>query len=212
MYQAIFFDNDGILVDTEPLYFEASRRVLAELSCELTRDWYMREQLRKGKSTFTLAEENGYSDEEISQYKEKRSEVYAELLRQGVPLIDGVRETLSMLSTSYKMGVVTSSMREHFDIIMEQTNLSSFFDFTITADDVSKTKPDPQPYLQALHTVELQPQDCLVVEDSERGIEAAHSANLSCIAIPTALTSSHNFQKAEIVLKSIRDLPTFLHL
>jgi HAD superfamily hydrolase (TIGR01509 family) len=106
------------------------------------------------------------------------------------------------------MGIVTSSRKEHFDSIMDQTGLRRHFTFFITANDVENVKPHPEPYLKALDHVKLPKEECLVLEDSRRGVQAAKAAGLTCFAIPDALTRSQDFSIADRVLESIREVPS----
>lgn len=210
--KAIFFDNDGLLVDTEPLYFQSVQETFAPLGIEVSREWYIRENLGKGRSTFDLLEGKNLSKEEIKQLREKRNDRYGELLAEHVRPIDGVQETLETLRGGFFMGVVTSSRKSHFEIIMKETRLDSFFSLFITGDDVEHIKPDPEPYLKALKMSGFESEQCLVLEDSSRGVEAAKAAGINCFAIPDELTKSHDFSKADKVLKNMREVPALLGL
>lgn len=209
-FKAIFFDNDGLLVNTEPVFFRASKETFAPLGIELTWEWHIRENLGKGTSTFEMLRIHGFSEEEVAKCRLKRNARYSELLQENVPVIDGVYDALEALHGTFAMGVVTSSRREHFDIIMEQTGLRHFFDFFITANDVKKRKPDPEPYLKAVGLAKQAKEDCLVLEDSFRGVQAAKAAGLTCYAIPDALTRMQDFSIADKVLSNIRELPALL--
>src|SRR3989344_8865731 len=159
-FKAIFFDNDGLLVNTEPLYLQAIQDVLGPLGIEITREWYIRENLGKGTSTFLLAEEKGLPEEELTRLRDARNERYSELLKDGVKPMEGVPEVLDMLRENFLMGVVTSSRKDHFNIIMEQTDLRKYFSFFITGNDVQNTKPHPEPYLTAFEHSGFQKEDC----------------------------------------------------
>lgn len=208
--KAIFFDNDGLLVDTEPLYLQSVKETFAPLGVDVSREWYIRENLGKGRSTFDLLSEKNLSDEETKELRRQRSQRYSALLAESVRPIDGVPETLEKLYRNFHMGVVTSSKKSHFEIIMEKTGLGHFFNFFITGDDVKHTKPDPEPYLKALALSGYKKDECLVLEDSCRGVEAAKAAGLTCFAIPDELTRSHSFASADKVLKNMRELPALL--
>ena len=209
-FKAIFFDNDGLLVDTEGLYFQSIQEVFAPVGIEISREWYIRENLGTGRSSFELAKEKGFSEEEIAKLRRERNERYGELLREKVRPIDGIPEVLAMLHGKFLMGVVTSSRKVHFDIIMEMTGLRHFFSFFITEQDVRNLKPDPEPYLKAVELSGQTKEHCLVLEDSFRGVQAAKAAGLTCYAIPDELTRVQDFSIADKVLKSIRELPRII--
>jgi len=207
MFKTIFWDNDGVLVHTEPLYFEAAKEILSSIGVELTREWYVHEKLKKNTNVFNLAREKGFSEDQIKDLKQQRNQLYENRLRENVPVIDGVRDVLEQLQDEFFMGVVTSSRRCHFDIIMEQSGFIDFFSFFITREDFVKEKPDPEPYLLALEITKSDPNTCLVIEDTERGVCAAKAAGLTCFAIPNDLSEENDFSAADKVLKSIRELP-----
>lgn len=206
-FKAIFFDNDGLLVNTEALFFHVTQEVFAGRGVQLTREWYIREALEKGISSTELLRLHNLGDSEIRELRTARHQRYIELLDKNVPLVDGVIETLPKLHGHFVMGVVTSAGKHEFEVIMEKTGLRKFFSFFITADDVKNIKPDPEPYLKAIAHVGFEKGECLVLEDSRRGVQAAKAAGLPCFAIPDELTQGHDFSIADKVLKSIREVP-----
>ncbi len=210
MYKAIFWDNDGVLVNTEPLYFEATQKVLAEIGINLTMEFYKHDHLKYNKSSFDFAREKGYNEEQVADLRKKRNAIYIEMIGNEVPFIDGVLETLALLSGRFEMGIVTASPRSFMDVILKTENLGRFFKFVITSDDVKKVKPDPELYLLALKTVDLKPEECLVIEDTERGVIAAKEAGITCYAIPNELSAHNDFSKADKVINSVKDLPELI--
>jgi HAD superfamily hydrolase (TIGR01509 family) len=108
------------------------------------------------------------------------------------------------------MGVVTSSRKDHFDVIHRHTGLLKYFDFVLTASDFSRVKPDPEPYLRAVDRSGVSPQACVAIEDSERGLESATRAGISCIVVPTSLTQGGDFAGAQRILASIGEILTVL--
>ncbi len=210
MIKAIFWDNDGILVDTEPLYFQATREVLAHYKVELTREEFIRISLQQGQSAFDLAREQGYDHAELEQMRQQRNQRYTLLLEEGAAPLPHVEETLKALHNRFRMGIVTSSLTEHFNAIHSQTGLLPYFEFTLTREQYTQTKPHPEPYRKALLRCDLSPQECIVIEDSERGLAAAVAAGLRCIAIPTELTRGGDFSRAYAVLEDVRELPSLL--
>jgi HAD superfamily hydrolase (TIGR01509 family) len=205
--KALLWDNDGVLVDTEELYFRATRDVLSEIGIDLSRDLFIKISLKQGRSAFDLAAEQVVSQELITRLRDDRNKRYSELLRKGVRVLDGVENTLRQLHGKVLMGVVTSSRREHFEITHNATVLLRFFDFVLTREDYGKSKPNPDPLLTAMRQNGLRPEHCIIVEDSERGLTAAKAAGIRCIVVPIYLTRDSDFQGAYRVLDSIRQVP-----
>jgi len=199
----IFWDNDGVLVDTEALYFQANREALASMGIDLTRDLFERISIKQGRSTFALAKDKGIDPETLHNLHEARNLRYSELLGNGIRVMEGVYETLDRLAGKLCMGVVTSYRKIHFDLIHKDLKLLEYFDFVITSDDVNHTKPHPEPYLMALEKSGCKPADCLVVEDAERGLSSATAAGIDCIVIPNGFSMQGNFSSAYRILDNI---------
>jgi beta-phosphoglucomutase-like phosphatase (HAD superfamily) len=115
MLKVILWDNDGLLVDTEELYFSVTREVLSEVGIDLTLEMFIEISLTRGQSAFDLAVDQGFDQETIFKLRGDRNRRYKERLMDGVRLLDGVEETLSELHGKVIMGIVTGSRREHFD-------------------------------------------------------------------------------------------------
>lgn len=210
MFKAILWDNDGVLVDTEYLYYEATRRVLGTVGIDLSDDDYRNLFLRHNAGAWHLAAAQGRCDDEVAHLREERNALYGTLLRGRNLTIAGVEPVLRTLHGRYTMGVVTSSHRDHFDIIHASTGLLRYFDFVLTREQYANSKPDPEPYLAAVKATGLRHEQCVAVEDSERGLTAATRAGVKCIVIPTALTAGGDFSAAYKVLGNIRELPAVL--
>ena len=204
--KAVFWDNDGVLVDTEHLYFEATQQVLASAGIALTRADYVELFLVQGRGAWHIAEARGIGPAEIERLRDERNALYSDLLARAPRLIPGITQVLDALHGKYVMGVVTSSRKDHFDVIHRTTDLLKYFDFVLTASDFTRVKPDPEPYLRAVARSGLAPAACVAVEDSARGLESARAAGIGCIIVPTALTQGSNFAGADRVLGSIAEI------
>ncbi|MFT5088173.1 MAG: HAD superfamily hydrolase (TIGR01509 family) [Candidatus Latescibacterota bacterium] len=207
MLKAILWDNDGVLVDTEHLYFRACREAVARIDIELSEARFIDLFLKKSEGLSALMRERGLGADEMEACTRWRNARHAELLQQGVPVIEGVREVLDVLHGKVCMGIVTSSRREHFEIVHAKTDLLPYFDFVLLREDYGESKPDPEPYLEAMRRNGLVAAECLVVEDSDRGLRAALAAGVRCAVIPQGLTRGLDFSGAWRMLDSIREIP-----
>ncbi len=209
-YNAVFFDNDGVLVDTECFYFYATRDILSTIGIELTEEMYHELFLVQARGAWHLAREKGYSDQHIAEMKQQRSERYLWYLTRHDILIPGVHDVLERLFGKVLLGVVTSSQRNHFDYIHAKTGLLRFFNFVIAEGDYSHSKPHPEPYLTALERSKRDPRECVVIEDSARGLQSAKSAGLECWVIPRGLTVGSDFSRADRVLSNLSEIITLI--
>jgi HAD superfamily hydrolase (TIGR01509 family) len=204
--KAIFWDNDGVLVDTEHLYFQATQDVLASVGIPLTRADYVELFLVQGRGAWHVAEQRGIAPGDIERLRNERNVRYSDLLAQAPRVIPGVTQVLEALHGKYVMGIVTSSRKDHFDVIHRATDLLKYFDFVLTASDFTRVKPDPEPYLRAVERSGLGPDACVAIEDSARGLESARGAGIGCIVVPTALTQGSDFSGADRVLGSVAEI------
>lgn len=210
MIKAVFWDNDGVLVETEHLYFESCRDALRQIGVELSLQEFVHRSLNLGQSPLTLATERGVSEATLQTLRRYKNQRYSQLLREGPLPMEGVAETLTSLHGRVAMAIVTSSQREHFDLIHRHNGLLGYFDFVLTREDYQNSKPDPEPYLKALTMSGFCAEECLVVEDTKRGLQAARRAGLRCVVLPNHLAPDTRFDGAFRVLRDLRELPSLI--
>ena len=168
-FKAILWDNDGVLVDTEHLYCEATRQVFASAGITLDDDDYRNMFLTGNMGAWDRLIALGRTPTDIARIREERNDIYSALLHGRDHAIDGVKEMLRALHGRYTMGVVTSSRRDHFEIIHASSGLLRYFDFVLTREQYLNSKPDPEPYLAGIAKTGCSAAQCLTVEDSPRG-------------------------------------------
>lgn len=207
MIEAIFFDNDGVLVETEHLYFEASQRVFEEVGHALGRDAFIDLSLRQGRSVFDVLRDAGIGEPEIVRLRDRRDLLYRKQIAEGVDVYEGVHETVEHLGARYPMAIVTSSHRDTFELAHRESGLLQHFEFVLASGEYARHKPHPDPYLDAAARLGVAPERCVVVEDSVRGMQAAIAAGMHCLAIPHELTAGGDFSPAAALLGDIREVP-----
>ncbi len=209
MFDGIFWDNDGVLMETEHLYYQANAAVLAQAGVELTLEEFCRISLRQGESVLDLA---GQSARDAAELRRLRDDIYYRLLGEEARVIPGVQDTLARLHGRLPMAIVTSCRRANFLQMHRQSGLLGYFDFILTREDYGASKPDPEPYRTACTRAGLPPGRCLAIEDSERGITSAARAGLVVAAIPGEMNVGGDFSAARWLLDGIHELPALLNL
>jgi len=209
MKKYILFDNDGVLVETEKWYFQANYDILQKMDIELSQQRYL-EIMVKGQSAFLLAEEKGFSLASIDEAKEERNALYQHYIHTQDIEVQGVNRILEGLCKNYKMGIVTSSRREDFELIHQNRGITDYMDFVLCSGEYTRSKPHPDPYLKGLENFGAKKHEAIVVEDSQRGLESAHRAGIDCVIVHNHFTSSHDFSKASHFIKSLEDLEKLL--
>jgi HAD superfamily hydrolase (TIGR01509 family) len=205
----LLWDHDGVLVDTEPLYFAATQECIKLLGVDIDQAEYLR-LTTTGRTSWDLARQRGIPESAIVEARKERDRRYQQYLMTREIEIEGVIDVLTALSLRYRMAIVTTSKRSDFDLIHRSRKIRDFFEFVLTVEDCTRVKPDPDPYLRALAKFNARPDEVLVIEDSARGLAAALAAGLKCVIIRNPFTAGDDFSGASHVLRSIRDLPQVL--
>ena len=203
MIEAILFDNDGVLVDSEPVFVQACIDAARMVGYTVTADDYVRLTMTLGQSIY---QELGLSDGEIEALRKKRDTGYGELLAERDLVLPGVREAVAALAERLRLAVVTSSRKPFFEQMHRRSELLPHFDFVLTREDFEKSKPDPEPYRCGLQRLGIEAESCLAIEDSPRGVASAVDAGIRCIAIPTELTRGGDFSRAFRVVERMDDV------
>lgn len=199
MIEAILWDNDGVLVDSESLFFELTRTFFAEAGLLVDAEYWGVEYLGNAKHSYQIAGELGLAPELIGPLLDRRNAAFVQRLRQSVPLMPKVRETIEALSGKVRLAIVTGSPRDKVMLMHAAHGLLDHFEVIVTDDEITNAKPHPEPYLKAMEMLGVEPERCLAVEDSRRGLDSAVAAGLRCIAVPNALTRVQRFDHAHAI-------------
>ena len=191
-YDAILFDFDGVLCDTEPLHFECWKKVLAPFGVEPAWDWFARtcigiSERETARMLCELKSPPVEFDALWAQYPRKKG-IFREMVSKGVPVAPGAYDLLRDLHWQYKLAVVSSSARVEVQPALEFAKVWRFFDAAVCGSEAAKLKPAPDPYLRAAALVESK---CpLVIEDSAAGVASAEAAKFSYLRISSVAEMS----------------------
>ncbi|MGW0809143.1 HAD family hydrolase [Nonomuraea sp. NPDC002799] len=177
------FDLDGVLVDSEPVWEEVRRAFVAEHGGS----WQPDTQSRlMGMSTSEWAAYLHELGVRMTPGDIARGVVdrMAARYRDGVPLMPGAVETVRRLSAQVTLGLASSSPRRLIDVVLDAAELKECFAATVSTEEVERGKPAPDGYLEAARRMEVDPRDCVAVEDSSNGLRSAHAAGMRVIAVP----------------------------
>jgi len=208
LIDAIVFDLDGVIVDSEELWDE----VRAGLARERGGRWS--DQAQADMMGMSSTEWSRYmhdviglpeTPEEISrEVVERMLERYSERL----PLIDGAVDAVKKLAVNWPLAVASSSNRRLIDRVLEVSGLTPFFKVTVSSEEVSRGKPAPDVYVEAAQRLGAERTRCVAIEDSASGIRSAHAAGMHVVAIPNRAfpPAAEVLAQADIVLDSIQGL------
>lgn len=195
MVLGVCFDLDGTLVDTEPLQWQAYRRVLAGYGVTLELDTYRRHFIAVAGGAEWACRRWGLPVD-APALRARKSAVYRELIAAGVPAMPGARACLERLHASWPLAVVTNSTQAEAAVLLGTLRLDALFTAVIAREDHAAAKPAPDAYLAAAAALRRAPAECVAVEDTPRGVRAARAAGLRVVAVPSDLTADQDFSEA----------------
>ena len=206
---AIIFDLDGVLTDTERLQYEAYAQVLRDFGVSITVEEYARHWIAVGRGP-EYAVRNYRLPIDAPALRALKAPVYHDSLRRRARLMPGAVEALTRLRGHFVLGLATNSNRTDVGFVMDHFSLRGFFGCIITREDYADPKPNPDAYLAAAAALGVPAAACLVVEDTQRGIAAAHRAGAVAVAVPNIYTRANDFTLAAAILGSLDELTVAL--
>lgn len=209
MKSSILWDHDGVLMETEPWYFEATRLTIREFGVALNCASYLQD-MADGRSAWERARALGVSETDIDAAKRSRNRLYQQFLREKDIEIPGVREVLEALAPRFDMAIVTTAKKADFDLIHRDRDIVSYMRFVLVKGDYARSKPAPDPYLTALERFGAKASEAVVIEDSERGLRAAVAAGIDCVVVANSFVVGQDFSAATHRVDSIREVPALL--
>lgn len=205
-YKGIIFDLDGVICHTDKYHYQAWKKLADKLGIYFDQEINNRLRGVSRMESFDIILEKYHgqmSPEDKVRYAAEKNDLYRELLKNMTTddLDPQVKETLDTLrSRGLLLAIGSSSKNAGF--ILERLGLDGYFDAVSDGNNISRSKPDPEVFLKAAEYLDLQPQDCLVVEDAQSGLEAAIAGNMDCAAIGDAVKCN----KANYNLETFSDL------
>ncbi|HZM18765.1 MAG TPA: HAD family phosphatase [Gaiellaceae bacterium] len=208
MTDAVVFDLDGLLLDTEQLWDEVREGLVRERGGR----WHDRAQadmmgMSSKEWSRYLHEELGLAEppEELNRIVVERME---DRYRQQLPLIDGAAEAVRRLAGRWPLGLASSSNRPLIDLALDLMGVAELFRATVSSEEVDRGKPAPDVYLEATRRLGVEPENAVAVEDSASGIRSAKAAGLGVVAIPNAHFPPEDkvLRLADVRLESLGEL------
>lgn len=217
MIKAVIFDFDGVIADTEHLHFEVFRNVLNHQKQDLTENEYYSQYLAYDDKTFfsKYYENNGLHLEKalLNRLLKNKSEEFDSLIKNNIKIYPGVVDFIEKLSVRYDLAIGSGALKKEIVQILDVINIAHLFKIIISADEISNCKPNPEVYntvLSRLNNIkgnDISADECIVIEDSIYGIQAAKSAGMKCMAVTNSYPAK-KLTEADLVVSdySVSDI------
>lgn len=208
-FEAVIFDMDGVLVNSEPFYVKVEQQNFRKLGLNVTREEHITYQ---GTATDLMWEKviqkHGLSKtvEELVEMTNSMVTPYFESLETIEPM-PGVKDLIEYLhKNNYQLALASSSYPDVIEIILQKTNLKKYFNAVVDSQMAGASKPEPDIFLLTAKKLKIAPEKCVVIEDSANGIKAAKSAGMFCIAFAGPGTEFQDQSYADLIIDDFRKL------
>ena len=210
--RTVIFDMDGVIIDSEPMQLAAYNVVLGSHGVQLSEEDFIRWCVgRRSPDIVAFLRKHFQLPESVEHLLSAKSTAYASILRENIRPMPGLLPLLDHLTSSgYRLAVASSSSVADIEEILAGLGVRKQFQIIVSGEEVSNGKPAPDIFLEAAHRLGVPPEECVVIEDSQSGVEAAVQAGMYCIAVPNRFTAAHDFSRAHRRVPNLLAVSTLL--
>lgn len=215
MLKAVIFDMDGVLIDSEPIHLEANKRLMESLSISFDKEYY----LQFVGSTTDYMWNKIITDYNITLSKDELMEKSNEFVKEingeeGYPVMEGASELIRRLkSAGIRLAVASSSGMERITNTLNKLGVEELFDGIISGEQVKNPKPAPDIFLEAARILLVEPDECIVIEDSLNGMKAAKNAGMVCVMYENLGIGTVDTMYADYIVQGFEELDDkFFHM
>src|SRR3990170_2647224 len=207
MIKAVIFDMDGVMIDSEPLWEKAERILLARRGIDYNPTYRDKIVGLNQKDSGRLLKETFNLPETIEELLAERIEILLPLYEKELELVPGLITILKEVKESgFLLALASSSPYKVINFVLGKFSLNEFFSVVVSGESVEFGKPHPDIYLYTAKKLRVEPEECVVIEDSINGVKSAKSAGMLCIAIPDKRLSRNEFQIADLVVDRLDEI------
>jgi beta-phosphoglucomutase family hydrolase len=207
MIKAVIFDLDGVLVESEHLHIEAEKQTLLKYGVQISSEELHRYTGTTASFMFTELIRRYKLNTTFKKIFDEKEKILFKLLKNNVKPTKGVMHLLIKLKReNIKLAVASSSHKKLINYLLEQIDIAGCFDFVVSSEDVAYGKPDPEIFLKAASGLSVGLDECLVIEDSKLGVEAAKKAGMKCVGYRNPHSGDQDLSEADIVIDSFSKL------
>ena len=209
MIQTVIFDMDGVIIDSEPVYFKIDKQMFEELNIAVSFEEHCTYVGTSSQNMWDAIIKKHGIPGHPGELMKKEYNLYVEHLANANDLqpIDWVIELINGLhENNFKLILASSSRMEIIDIILKKFKLSDLFIAKISGSELAHSKPHPEIFLKAAQLAGSEPKECIVIEDSKNGVAAAIAAGMKCIGFLNPSSGDQDLKSADIVIRSFKEV------
>ncbi len=205
MLKGILFDVDGVLLDSEKLYFRVVQETFSQYGINIGKDEYVRRWMIEQTTSPGIIRDYNLSVS-LAEARKRKDEIASRLVDEELEMNPHAMDMLTQLHGRYPLGAVSSASGIELDRNLGKFGLGRFFRVRVTSDDVNRTKPHPEPYQLGARLLDVEPHDVVVVEDNPSGVKSAKGAGCKVVAYPNGFTLGMDFSDADAVIESLAEV------
>jgi len=203
--RAFLFDMNGTMINDMQYHISAWHRILNEFGAGISVERMKAECYGKNNELIERILPGRFTEEEKDKLSLEKESQYQRDFRPRLKLVSGLDRFLKEShERGMKLAIGSAAIRSNIDFVLDGLNIRNYFDAIVTADDVTRSKPDPETWLKCANAVGLSAGDCLVFEDSPKGAQSALNAGMKCIIV-TSLHGEEEFDNYRNAIRFIRD-------
>jgi len=203
--KAFLFDLNGTMINDMPYHIKAWHKILNDLGADLSYDRVKSECYGKNSELLERIFPGRFSDKEKSEMELQKEKAYQVAFRPHLKLLNGLEDFLKRAhDAGIKIAIGSAAIMFNINFVIDGTNIRKYFDILISAESVKKSKPDPETFLKAAAELHVSPDECLVFEDTPKGVEAALNAGMKAVVI-TTLHQPEEFENYPNVIRFAKD-------
>jgi len=207
MIKAVIFDMDGVIVDTEPIYFEVDKDILARYGIKITKEDYLQYVGKTGSEFYGDMMRKHNKNTDYNEIRSGRYKQIEEAFAKGLQPANGLLPLLEVIKKKgIKIGVASSSTVERINFVLDLLGISDFFNAIMSGADVKNHKPEPDVYEAIAEKLGFATNDCVAIEDSQSGVLSAKAAGMKCIALLTEFSAAQDVSSADKTVNSLEEI------
>jgi beta-phosphoglucomutase family hydrolase len=205
--KAVIFDMDGVIVESEDAHIKAEKQIMLERGVNVSGDELHEYTGSTARFMFTKLREKYKLKDSVETLEMEKEEILLKLIRNDIEPVAGVLVLIKRLNLRHiRLAVASGSSKQVVNYLLEKMKVASLFDAIVGAEDVQRSKPAPEIFLTAAQRLNVRPEECVVIEDANLGVEAAKKAGMKCVGYKNLHSGNQDLSEADFIIDSFQEL------